>query len=476
MNNPMPMTVQPGRQHGGIGTLWMPLLLGGGVAAIGLLVPRSMVGVSLIGILIALTMIYPILGVAGLLISAPVYLLISPWIPQGLPFSFLLLLLTLVGILVRRVVEPRRPPFRWHLIDVAAATLLVNGLLYVPLASTLKAGIYGYHENLRLFLIYFVIRLLNPGLESWKRVLWLTAIVIFGVTAYGIVQSFYGYEWVMEHYGITESLRDYAGFQKAGVRRAYSVLGSPLSLGMMGMIAVFAGLALLLAGRRLDRARLLAPLLLAAGVGASALSYTRSSWIGIGAGLLAGIVAVARGGTRLTLVLLPIAAAFVAFQLMPGLTEQIGKYALTIASQDPTETSFHYVALVEAARFFQGHLLGVGLGASSFSGLNYGTGIQMWTENTYFLIGIQMGIQGLAALLVFMVASARLGLRLYGRGDTERDRQLGALIFLAIAGFSVGGMAHPTLLDVSSMAPVWCLIGMAVNRRQELDLNASHPA
>ncbi|TPW05572.1 MAG: hypothetical protein FD129_2754, partial [bacterium] len=156
MNSWSSTSIQPGRPPIRIGALVVPLLLGGGVAAIGLMVPRGSVGMALIGVLISLTMIYPILGVAGLLITAPVYLLISPWIPKGLPFSFLLLVLTLVGLLVRRVLEPRRPAFRWHWVDIGAALLLVNGIVYIPMASTLKAGVYGYHEALRLFLIYFV--------------------------------------------------------------------------------------------------------------------------------------------------------------------------------------------------------------------------------------------------------------------------------------------------------------------------------
>jgi hypothetical protein len=439
-------------------------LLGAAAGAAVFLVPPPVFGLVLTGVLVALALLIPAIGLGGLLVTGPVYLILAPAIPRGLPFSFLLLVLTLVGLMVRRVHEVRRPAFRWHWADAAAAVLLVNGLLYIPMAGTMKSGIYGFHENLRLFLIYGLVRLLNPGPDTRRFLLVATGLVLFSVTAYGIVQSFVGYEWVMHRYGLTESLRDYAGFQKAGVRRAYSVIGSPLSLGIMGMITAFGGLAILLGSRRRDGAWLAAPFLVAAGAGASALSYTRSSWIGIGAGLATAVLVLARGRARWFLLAAPFAIGWVAWRLIPDLAERIGRYALTIASQDPAETSFHYIALVEAARFFWQNKLGVGLGEASFAGYAHGTGVQMWSENTFFLVGIQMGFQAMLALLVFLAAVALTGGRLATRAVDPGDRRLGAMLVLSMAGFTVAGIAHPALLDVASMAPVWVLAAIAVNR------------
>jgi hypothetical protein len=94
--------------------------------------------------------------------------------------AFLLLALTLVAVALRRVVEPRARPFRWQPLDLVAAFVLVNGLIYIPLSGNLKVGVYGYHDNLRLFLLYFVVRLLLPA-RAAERGLLLTGLTAFGV-------------------------------------------------------------------------------------------------------------------------------------------------------------------------------------------------------------------------------------------------------------------------------------------------------
>lgn len=450
-------------------TGWPFFLLGALAAAAALAGGPRLAGLAGLAILVAGILLCPMLGVAGLLISAPLSLPLSPYIPKGLPFSFLLLALTVLALALRRVHDPRERPFRWSPLDVAVAFLLLNGLLYIRSGGSWMAGIYGYHETLRLFLIYVVVRLLAPGRSSVTALLWATGLIFFVVLAYGVIQPFHGYETVMLRYGIAESLRDYAGFQRAGVSRAYSIVSSPLTLGMMAMTGILGGVALWTGARRPDAPGWAGLALLAVGIGSAVLSYTRSAWLGILAGLGVAVLFLARGRLRLLLVLAPPLVAAAALHRFPDLAAGVGRYALTILSNDPAETSFHYVALVEAARFFWAHRLGVGLGASSFAGMRFGEGVQMWTENTYLLVGVQTGFQGLLALLVFLVAAIRTGWFLYRRpGAPSADRRLGAAVILGLAGFSVAGLSHPTLLDVTSMAPLWVMVALAANRREAL--------
>jgi hypothetical protein len=443
-----------------------PVLLAAGavVALVAVLGGPQLLGLALLGLLVALVLVWPIVGVASLLVMAPIYLLLTPYIPPGIPVSFLVLLLSVVGLALRRVTTPREIPFRWQPIDVAAALLLVNGLLYMPLAANLKTALYGYHELFRLFLIYFIVRLLRPGRGAQAGLLAAVAITSFGVLAYGIVQHFWGYEYVMLKYGLVESLRDYAGFNKAGVQRAYSVTGSPLTLGYMGMVAGLAAIAVLATPGRRDVTRAAAPFLLAAAVGASAFSYTRSSWLGLTAGLGTTALLVTRGRGRWTLVAAPLVAAFLLARFVPEVGERLGRYALTIFSTDPTETSFHYVALFQAATYFIDNPFGIGIGAATGAGFRHGGGVEIWSENTFFLVGIQTGAQGLLALLWFLAGAALAGHRLArSAGASTGERRLGVFALLGVVGFSVGGMSLPALLDVSSFGPLWVVFALLAN-------------
>jgi hypothetical protein len=208
-----------------------------------------------------------------------------------------------------------------------------------------------------------------------------------------------------------------------------------------------------------------APFLLAASAGASAFSYTRSSWVGIVVALLAALLTMVRARGWLLILAGPPILAGLVLRFVPKLASQLGRYALTIASQDPRDTSMHYVALAAAARYFMDHKLGVGLGAASFAGFKHGSGVKIWSENTYFQMGIQTGFQGMLALIVFLVVASAAGLNLAkSRGVDRFHRRIGAAVFLGIIGFSVAGMSIPTLIDVAAFGPLWVMAGLAVNR------------
>lgn len=453
--------VRPGRS---VGLRLVAPALGAGLALLTLLGGAPALGLVALGLLLAIILVFPVAGVTTLLVIAPTYLVLTPFIPKGIPVAFLLLALTLVAVALRRVVEPRARPFRWQPLDLVAAFVLVNGLIYIPLSGNLKVGVYGYHENLRLFLLYFVVRLLLPARAAERGLLWLTGLTAFGVALYGCVQHFVGYDAVMVRYGLEEALRGYAGLNKAGVQRAYSITISPIQLGLLSMTLALGAAAILARPGRRDAAWRLAPLVFAAAAGAALFSYTRSSWLGIASALGLGFFLVMDARARVALLVAPVAAGWAVARWLPELGERLSRYALTIVSRDPTETSFHYLALVEAARFFWRHKLGVGLGTASFAGDSYGGGVRVWSENAFFLMGIQTGAQGMAGLILFLLLGALAGRRLLRRaGDDVFEGRLGAATLLGLTGFAVSGLSLPVLLDVGAFGPLWVIAALTVN-------------
>lgn len=435
------------------------------VTAVALVGGPGLTGLMGLAVIVVLILTYPIIGVAAILISASTYLLLSPYLPKGVPVSFLLLVLTFIGLAIRRVHEPRVAPFRWTAVDVTAAILLLNGLIYIPMAANLKVGIYGYHEVMRLFLIYFVVRLLAPGPATVRALLWSVGIVLFLIVLYGCIQPFWNYTYIMVKYGMVEFLRDYAGSYSGAQMRAYSILGSPLSLGYIGMMGALGAVAILSVPDRNDVAARVAPLFLAASVGAAALSYTRSSWMGLGIALVVAWITLFRGRDRLLLVLLPLVAISIILYFQPDLAMKIGGHALTIGSTDPAKTSLHYVALVAAARFFWDNKLGTGMGSASGAGHQHGGGVEIWSENTYFQMGIQTGFQGMLALILFLVVASVAGYRLSRNPAAGRlARRMGAAAFTGFIGFSMAGVSIPTIMDVSAFGILWVVGALVVNQ------------
>ena len=449
------------------------LLAGAATAALALWGGPTILGVGGLAILIGLILLFPIVGVGALLVISPIYLILTPFIPKGIPVSFLLLALTLVGLAMRRVIEPRSRPFRWTMVDRAVAFLLLNGLIYLPLSGNLTVGVYGYHELFRLFLLYFIVRLLAPARSASTSLLIAILVTSFGVLLYGVIQHFWNYEYIMSRFGLARSLHDYAGFNRAGIRRSYSVTSSPLTLGFMAMLAALGALAVLLGGRRRDGAAGWAPLLLVTALAAAAFSYTRSAWLGVAAGFVVALLIFTRGRARLWLILSPVILLLGVGRFLPDVAGRLGRYALTIFSRDPAETSFHYVALLQAASYFWANKLGVGLGEATFAGFHHGQGVQIWSENAFFLVGIQTGIQGFLAFIAFVGLAGSAGHSLFRRPDAGAwERRLGLAVALGFIGFTVGGMSLPAILDAASFGPLWVMLALAVNAGQELEAGA----
>lgn len=444
------------------------LLAGAAVAAVALWGGPTLLGTGALAILIGIVLLFPIAGVGTLLVISPIYLILTPFIPAGIPVSFLILALTLIGLAIRRVMEPRVTPFRWTLVDRIVAFLLINGLIYLPLSGNLKVGVYGYHELFRLFLLYFVVRLLAPARPAVRSLIVTVGITLFGVLLYGVIQHFWNYEYIMTHYNVVGSLHDYAGFNKAGIRRSYSVTGSPLTLGFVAMVTALGAMAALLGGRRRDGAWIGAPVLLVTALAAAAFSYTRSAWLGVAAGFVVATLLFTSGRRRLGLLVTPVFLLLIVVRCLPDVAERLGRYALTIVSRDPTETSFHYVALVQAASYFWANKLGVGLGEATFAGFQHGRGVQIWSENSYFLVGIQTGLQGFLAFIAFVVGAGWTGHQLFRRpGAGDWERRLGLAVALGFVGFAIGGMSLPAILDAPSFGPLWVALALAVNVRQD---------
>lgn len=341
---------------------------------------------------------------------------------------------------------------QWML-GLAAAGLLMGlplGLLVSPPGGTF--ALFAYGAGLSAFVLGYTERGRLSGVSLYRVLLVATP----PLALYGLVQYFalpiWDAAWLEDTGFITAISPD------AQRVRVFSTLNSP------GTFAPLLGVAiiLLLASRRVGPAQLFA---LATAAFALALTYVRSSWIALAAGMLAlALASHGRAAARVAVVVAIIVMAVPALAAGGGTAGAVvGRFDTLSSLETDTSANARITTQTRLVPALLTQPLGRGLGtAGEATRLGGGGSGLRAPDSAYLSLLIQLGPFG--ALLVLGVLFA--GVAAAVRNAVARAAWTDAALVALLVFFVVHMLATDLLYGVTGVV-LWFLVGFAVRREDD---------
>lgn len=252
-----------------------------------------------------------------------------------------------------------------------------------------------------------------------------------------------------------------AGSPDPGRVRVWSTLNSP---GTFGLVAVIATVAFLTV-KRLNALHVLGALLV---VGALALTYARSSWLGLVAALL--VIGFASRGAALKrvlvvgLLMLAVAPIVLSGSAGAAFTDRLNTFGSLGSDKSAQARQATPLEIIPSAIV---QPLGVGIGQAGEATRLEGGGLR-YTDNGYLSLVFQVGPFGLVFVMSALVMAARSGWRNVRRRAAPPD----LLVCGVLAFFFLTMFAGDQLYGVGGMF-LWYASGVAVRRDEIGQASAS---
>lgn len=487
----------------------MLLVLAGALAIAAYFQPLAVIALIAAAALLTVTWARPFWTFSGLLLLLPLHdqmLRIAMW-QLGWPAGRVTLLslwkegviaLLFVVMLLQHATGQRRMRLKLYRFDLWLAALALLSAAYVTVAATLAIGVYGlrnYFEPLTLFLLA---RLLPYSRQDLRRLIVPLVVVAAAVAAFGIYQAEFidfaamkkmGYvdEYGNLPYAFKTALQDYNPRP-----RAISTLTGPNQLAIYLNIFVLLGVYswLLLRGRevrsnsmreaspaswgwRLAPGRLTIAALVLLFAVCLLLTYSRGGLLALAVSAATMIViAVVDHGIKRTwrelrqnpllmLGLLALVGLAGAGLVITGFARRVWR---GLTGLDPAALG-HLTSMEHALDFVAQHPLGVGIGMAGPRALRFlGEAQVLHTESTYLQLGMEIGVVGMALLLLTLVSLCATLWRMRQRRRAQGDRAGQALSELALvmwAGALAVFTVTPLMQNFLVAGYLWLLAGLA---------------
>jgi hypothetical protein len=388
------------------------------------------------------------------------------------------LLLLFAVVLVQHWTGRRRIRFRWYAFDLWLAALLLLSVLYIVVAARPAIGVYGLRNYLVPLALFFLARWMIYDRRDLARVLALLLAVGAGVALFGIYQARaldfpamirLGYvdEAGTVPYAFRTALRD--GFP---IPRAVSTTTGP------NQFAVFLNYLILVCLFGIVHLRKHAPRVVLAGLAALYLvtlflTLSRGGLLMLMVALLAwGALLVEHHGVRRTWRELTqnrlLLAGLVALVVLGAVGVFTSGFATRVVrgltGRDPAADA-HQSSMAYSLVFMAENPLGIGLGMVGERALQFaGEANVEHTESTFFQIGMELGLFGMALLLMALLSLVltlwRMRSGMNDRGDV-RGRALMELAMVLWIGAMADFVFTPLLQNLLAAGYLWWAAGVA---------------
>jgi hypothetical protein len=373
--------------------------------------------------------------------------------------------------------ERRQAPSAVTAVDLLV--LLLLAIVVLGLVVGMRNGVVPALNGMRMFglyiALYFLARRTFHGYRQVGTLFAITAFTGLLTGGYGIYQTIVGLPAYDQIYfeNTPAKLHVIGGFV-----RAFSTFQFTSHFSVFMLIAFFCALTLV-QQRRAGRAlRLVCLAALPTTLAAVAVTFVRSTWIGLGAGLatylLLRFVRRPLLRTAIVLVLIPVAWFFLGrgggegavgtgpASDLPTQVLQARAQSVLVARAD-TDLAGRYQGLQAALRAAGGGLLGLGLGSTSAE--RFGGNMIAWTGDSQITtLLVELGWPGLLCFFGVLVFTLRRNLRAIdttGPGDVRT-----ALVGIAsiLVGLTITSLTGgPLWYTQPTCVYGWLLTGIAVN-------------
>ena len=242
-----------------------------------------------------------------------------------------------------------------------------------------------------------------------------------------------------------------------GMYRAISIIGDPLSLSTYLLVLLLWAIPVAV---YYPNGKVAHPLKLAVAALAAGLyfTFTRSAWIGAGAGVAIVLLAMAR---RKETVLFALIGLIGAAGLLVA-TGGIEFIKVTLALGEPSSRN-HLRELWDGAKYMLAHPLGIGIGKVGraflrFIGIGTGFGVESW----FLQIGIELGLLGLALYVGVSLEAIRLAWRAFRRARDPFLETFALGAMASFAGLTIYGITLPAWGYVAGPYLATLVVALAV--------------
>lgn len=243
------------------------------------------------------------------------------------------------------------------------------------------------------------------------------------------------------------------------VTRAYSIMGKPNELGAVLAIGILISVALALAPRMRRSARITLVAVAVVQLGAVAVTYSRSAWLGVAIGLVALLTLAYRK------YLLP-AFGLAALGLLVTPRVFIDRFLLVFSDSYLYKAAvdgrtYRWTAAVDhiAAHPWFGNGLGT-VGGSAAQTYDYWA---IWVDNYYLQMGAEGGLLLLAAFVWLLLTVAKGLVKSFKVSDDPFARALAAGVFGALVAVCVSSMFLGAFETRGIAAGIWLMAGVATS-------------
>lgn len=387
----------------------------------------------------------------------------------------------LAAVVLTQHLTGRRPvSARAYRFDLWLTVLAALAAAYALVAANLSIGVFGFRNYFEPLAIFFLARFMPFSRRELTGLLALLAGVAGVVALYGIYQALFIDFPTMISMGYVDEFGNLPFAFKTALQdgaprpRAISTVTGPNQLAIyLNLFILLTGYALLrLRIRSLGR-RIVLALLLAIYVVCLLLTYSRGGLLALVVSLAAaGCIVVYERGIRRTwrelihnrwlLAGLALAAAAgVAGLVVSGFARRIWR---GVTGQDPAALG-HLTSLNDALDFVVRNPLGVGMGMAGPRALRFWEDAQiLHTESTYFQFGMEIGLLGMALLLLALLSLTATLWRMRRRQKVSGDRGGTALTEAALITW-LGALAvfavTPLMQNFLVAACLWLMAGLA---------------
>lgn len=388
-----------------------------------------------------------------------------------------------VVLVLQHITGRRRIHARAYRFDLWLAALMVLAAAYILVSATVSIGVFGFRNYFEPLAIFFLVRLMPFSRREMTRLLALLAGVAAIVALFGIYQARFIDFPTMVSMGYLDEFGNLPFAFKTALQdgvprpRAISTVTGPNQLAIyLNIFILLTGYALVRlrggAFRSLGRQAALI-ILLAIYVLCLLLTYSRGGLLALAVSLLGtGLILVYERGIKRTwhelmhnrwllLALAGAAVTAVAGLLVTGFARRIWR---GLTGQDPAALG-HVTSLDAALSFVADNPLGIGMGMVGPRALRFWQDAQIQhTESTYFQFGMELGLLGMALLLVMLLSLVATLWRMRQRRRAANDTGGALLAEVALVTW-LGALAvfavTPLMQNFLVAAYLWLIAGLA---------------
>ncbi|MDB5101107.1 MAG: O-antigen ligase family protein [Cyanobacteria bacterium RYN_339] len=357
------------------------------------------------------------------------------------------------------------------------AIVLMIGLnvleIFNPMMGSVQAGINGVRQFTLWIMMYFLVQEIvtrREQVNSWLYVLLLVGSVTGLYGAFQYIYDFPSYDrtWAEQNYVTSQTIgaqmRAFSTFTFTSTFSQYMVISCAAATGMLRMkgAATFA--------------RMLSPFFLACMLLGLAVTFVRSSYLGLLVAWVIGVIVSGEASARWKRMLGVMAVAAVLVSVMPKSNGDASTYEEASTGKLVADRMLTLTAPGQVGSLSQRTVIwqrvvewsfiypaGVGLGAgasSRFSG-NYIVSATAYTESQVFSMLAELGWPGLILYLFIVFWGMAYALKVYDRLDDPHLRELVRVMLMIEVGVTVAGVSGgPVLYTLPGSAFYWAALGM----------------